>query len=118
MSGMKKASEQTWEKWSGIIAAQRDSGLSAARFCAERGIWASSFFAWKRKLSGAAKRSVAASGFVEATVGGVDDERGGGVAIELSRGRRVSVKRGFDRRLLLEVIEALESGWGGAGGGS
>ncbi len=64
-----------------------------------------------------------ARAFVEARVGGGggDDvhRRGGlvgfgGVAVEVAGGRRVVVNRGFDRELLLEVIEALEP----AGGGS
>lgn len=122
MLGMHK-SETAVAKWSRIIAAQRSSGLSVTRFCEERGIAASSFFAWKRRLAGAAP----ARAFVEATVLGVDDghrlpgEEGGvgtvgGVAIELSRGRRVLVGRGFDRQLLLEVIEAIEAGAGAPGG--
>ena len=84
-----------------------------AAFCAERGIGVSSFYPWKRRLSGSGDAAgVPASGapaFVEATVRGVSGERGG-VSVELPHGRRVAVARGFYRRLLLEVIEALESG--------
>jgi hypothetical protein len=85
--------------------------LSVKRFCEERGIPASSLFAWKRKLADAGEGG--AGVFVEAKVEGVDEEHGGGggvggIAIELAHGRRLIVGRGFDRRLLLEVIEALE----------
>ena len=101
------------EKWSRIIQEQRESGQTVAAFCAERGIGVSSFYPWKRRLSGSGDAAgVPASGapaFVEATVRGVSGERGG-VSVELPHGRRVAVARGFDRRLLLEVIEALESG--------
>lgn len=76
------------------------------RFCEERGIPASSLFGWKRKLAGAGEGGAAA--FVEAKVEGIDDEQRG-VAIEVRCGRRVTVARGFDRQLLLEVIEALEA---------
>ncbi len=99
-------SEAAQAKWSRIIEEQRGSGLSVGAFCARRSIPASSLFAWRRRL--------AAPAFVEAEVRGVDDERGG-VTVQLGGGRRVAVVRGFDRRLLLEVIEALESV---AGGGS
>ena len=96
-------------KWKRIIAEQQGSGLSAARFCAERGLWASSLFAWKRKLADAQKGGPTTTGaFVEARVRGVDGEDCGGVTIELASGRRLIVGRGFDRQLLLEVIDALE----------
>jgi hypothetical protein len=58
---------------------------------------------------------------VEARVRGGDDREpggeaggNGGVTIELIGGRRVTVRRGFDRHLLLDVIEALESCGAGA----
>jgi hypothetical protein len=104
MSGMNRASIVARDKWSRIIAAQRSSGMSVARFCAARGIPASSLFAWKRRLAGAVG---APPGFVEASVRGAE---GVGVAVELTGGRRIIVGGGFDRRLLLDVIEALESG--------
>jgi hypothetical protein len=100
-----------------------------ARFCANRGIPSSTLFVWKRRL-GAEEPA-----FVEAKVGrgedepnggasnksaerGGRDDRDGGVAIRLGRGRHVTVARGFDRRLLLEVIEALEPGGSEAADGA
>lgn len=110
MSGMNR-SEAVRKKWSRIIAAQRRSGLSVAGFCEERGIPASSLFGWKRKLRGGADQTPRASGFVEARVRGAVGV-GGEVAVELASGRRIIVGSGFDRRVLLEVIDALESGEG------
>ena len=107
MSGMNKASSAARVKWSRLIAAQGGSGKSVARFCAERGIPASSLFAWRRRLRATADPAPLASGFVEARVAG-EAPQGCGVTIELGGGRRVSVARGFDRQLLLDVIEALE----------
>jgi transposase-like protein len=98
------------EKWTRIIREQRASGLSVAAFCAERGIPASSLFAWRRRLAGAGDATPSGSAFVEAKVRGAQDSRDGGVTIELACGRRVTVTRGFDRQLLLEVLDALESG--------
>lgn len=92
-----------------------------ARFCAERGVAQSSFYPWKRRLA-AAVPPAPPGAFVEAKVRGVDDElrvgvggtgRVGGIVIELGRDRRVLVSRGFDRVLLLEVMDALESGGAG-----
>lgn len=115
MWGMSR-SEAAWSKWAGLIEAQGASGISASRFCAERGVPTSSFFAWKRKIRERASGSHAARasvGFVEAKVVGspARDEHGsvGGVAIELRGGRRVAVARGFDRELLREVLAALEA---------
>lgn len=113
-------SESAWSKWAGLIQEQGASGCSAGRFCAERGVPTSSFFAWKRKIRERASGSHAPQsslGFVEAKVvgsGPAREECGGvggvgGVAIELRGGRRVAVARGFDRELLLEVLAALEA---------
>jgi hypothetical protein len=126
MSGMNR-SEVARAKWSRIVAAQRSSGLSVVRFCEERGIPVSSLFAWKRRLGpiggGPAARP---RGFVEALVFGADGEPGvgvggwgwAGIAIELVGGRRIMVGRCFDRRVLVDVIDALESGGPGSGEGS
>jgi hypothetical protein len=149
MSGMKKSvrSETAWAKWRGLVAAQEASGLSVHGFCDEHGIPASSMFAWRRKLRDAVFGAAARRpGFVEvvrerAVTGGERVDRGGRphrggrgstLAIELDCGRRIVLERGFDRHLLLEVIEALEcidgasidvanadgASVGGGGGGS
>jgi hypothetical protein len=110
MSGMSR-SETARERWSRIIREQRESGESVGVFCARRSIPASSLFAWKRRLAEAIA-APPSSGFVEASVRGADGV-GAGVTVELAGGRRIMVGGGFDRRLLLDVIEALESGTGG-----
>jgi hypothetical protein len=128
MTGMDRSnrSERAWAKWRGLVEEQRASGLSVHRFCQARGIPASSLFAWRRKLRGERTRAqtgpamgLAASSpergtgrraFVEAVLrGDPGAARGGsGVMVELGRGRRIVLERGFDRRVLLEVIAALE----------
>jgi len=104
-----KRSEAARAKWARVIEAQALSGLSAAEFCRRRRIWASSFFSWKRRLKGTGSPASPQPVFVEAKVCGVDAGGGGGVMIEIVGGRRVVALRGFDRQLLLDVIEALES---------
>jgi hypothetical protein len=92
--------ESARERWARIIREQGESGLSVAAFCVRRGIAVSSFYPWKRRLA-------AMPAFVEAVLDG--DERGREcVVVELAGRRRVIVGPGFDRRLLLEVIGALE----------
>ena len=100
--------ESARERWTRIIGEQRASGLTVAAFCARRGIPVSTFSPWKRELGGARHGPPPGPVFVEATVRGVSDGRGG-VTIQVG-GRRVTVTRGFDRGLLLEVLEALEAG--------
>lgn len=91
-------------KWREIIERQRASGLSVGAFCRRDAIAESSFFAWRRRL-GVAQPAAA---FVEAkitpalrTTGAID--------VQLRSGRRVRVRRGFDRDLLAEVVAALEA---------
>jgi len=107
---MKRRSEAARAKWARLIEAQALSGLSAAEFCRRRRIWASSFFAWKRTLGNSDTQmpESGGAGFVEAIVEGDGGGPHGGITIDLVSGRRVTVSRGFDRQLLLEVIEALE----------
>ena len=104
-------------KWRGIVAEQAASGQTVAEFCRRRGLAASSLFAWRRRLTLSAGPPAAA--FVEARTaaeshGDVDGGGGGpadagGVEIVCGGGgRRVVVRPGFDRRLLLDVIGALE----------
>ena len=75
-----------------------------AAFCRRNAIPASSFFAWKRRLSDV----VVAPAFVEAKIAA----RGPGagvIEVRLRGGRRVRVCRdGFDRDLLTEVVAVLE----------
>ncbi|MGE3110100.1 MAG: hypothetical protein AB7O77_17315 [Phycisphaerales bacterium] len=117
---MSTSSMRAWEKWTRIIEDQRTRGLTVARFCEARGIPASSFFPWRKRL----RDAPAGAAFVEAKMERDGDGREpcgeaggrGGVTIELAGGRRVIVSRGFDRDLLLDVIGALESGADGRPG--
>ena len=115
-----KSGRAKWAKWARIVDEHRGSGLAVVVFCRERSLAVSSFYRWRRRL----ESQRAGEGFVE--VKAVADSRGagacGGVApegvagdidsagvrIELAGGRRVVVTRGFDRRLLAEVIGVLD----------
>ena len=103
-------------KWRELIARQRAGGLSVAAFCRREGIGASSFFSWKRRLSDAD----AVPAFVEAKISPARREAGWTgspqaglpqaptIEIRLRGGRRLRVRRGFDRELLAEVVAVME----------
>ena len=48
---MSKRSESALARWRGIIGQHEASGLPVARFCQERGVPESSFFAWVAVLA-------------------------------------------------------------------
>jgi hypothetical protein len=111
------AEESARLKWSRVIDQQRSSGLPVSVFCRERSLPVSSYYGWRRKLSGGPPDR----GFIEARVVGeaaVEGKKAGvgnasawnssGVRIDLAGGRQILVTRGFDRLLLLEVIQVLE----------
>jgi hypothetical protein len=94
------------QKWREVLARFDASGLSAAAFCRENALAESSFFSWRRRLAA----RPAASPFVEAKVVAVPvvTRAAGVIDVRLRGGRRVRVRRGFDRVLLAEVVAALE----------
>jgi hypothetical protein len=117
---MREPETQVELKWREIVLRQRASGLSIAAFCRENAVPASSFFAWKRRLSGGGPREedrnptgpnpMAAPPFVEAKLVTAGPALAGAGAIEvrLRGGRRVRVRRGFDREALAQVVAVLE----------
>ena len=120
-SEQKSPKEDAASRWRKLIDQQRESGLSVSVYCRERGISAASLFAWRRRLR-------PASGFpgaemfkpvkllTESKRRSADDAEP--VAIEspgvsfielcLPGERRLIVRRGFDRGLLLDLLDALE----------
>lgn len=104
---MSKAILSAPQKWRQVLARFDASGLSAAAFCRQNAIAESSFFSWRRRL---APRLVAPA-FVEAKVAAAAVAARPACSIEvmLRGGRRVRVRRRFDRVLLAEVVAALES---------
>jgi hypothetical protein len=106
--------ESARARWSRIIEQQRESGLAVAVFCRERSLAVSSYYGWRRKLAGSGESTTR---FIEARVVdegcdsipvGTSDATAVGMRIELACGRRVVVERGFDRRLLLDLLAVLE----------
>lgn len=118
-------------RWRRLIEDHRVSGLPVSVFCRERGIPQSSLFAWRRRLkSGVAAATFkpvavvseaassppaweveppAASLVEPPAVSAVEPPVVSPVELILAGDRRLLVRPGFDRQLLLDVIGALES---------
>ena len=96
-----------WTKWRELVTEQADSGQGVAAFCRDRGLTASQFFAWRKRLR------QAAAGFLEVQVlrtpaqASVVNSRA--IEICLSEGRRILVEPGFEPNHLRAVVAALEA---------
>ena len=106
MNGGTSASGKLWRQ---RIDRQKISGMNAASFCRRHSLAVATFYFWKRRLSEPARSSA----FVEvrqppvntaATSGGTHTS----IELCLRGGRRLRLRRGFDRQLLLDVLAALE----------
>jgi hypothetical protein len=107
-------------KWREILSRQQASGLSIAEFCRDNAVPVSSFFAWKRRVSGggpaqggrtpSGPNPTVAGTFVEPKLvsAGLALDSSGAIEVRLRGGRRVLVRRGFDRELLARVVAVLE----------
>ena len=103
------------ERWRQIIRLQRQSELTIAEFCRQRLIRTATFYSWRKKLEAPGPRASAeAGGFVAVKLAarvsglGAAAPAGGRLEVRLRAGRRVIVRRGFDRPLLVELIGVLE----------
>jgi transposase-like protein len=104
-------------RWRKLLEDQRSSGLPVVAFCRERGIAASSLFAWRRRLlrgpevfkpvtvAAEPRRRRRDDGVANSASEVVDAAC---VELCLPGQRRLIVRRGFDRQLLLDVIDALQ----------
>ena len=106
---MREDRREAWAKWRGLVSEQAGSGQSVAAFCRQRGLPASQFFAWKKRLSQAATGQ-----FVEVQVALTEEAAqrtaGHSQAIEIRlSGRCVFVEPGFDADHLRAVLAALDA---------
>jgi len=108
---MRERGTEAWRKWRGLAAEQKQSGESVAAFCRERGVPASQFFAWKRRL-----REAEAAKFVAVEVAPIGKSRRPGaiaqssaIEVRLVRGRSLMVEPGFDADHLRALLAALEA---------
>jgi transposase-like protein len=106
---MREDRREAWTKWRKLVSEQVGSGQSVAAFCRQRGLPASQFFAWKKRL-----RQAATGQFVEVQVARTEEAAqltaAHRHAIEIRLGGRcVFVEPGFDADHLRAVLAAVET---------
>ena len=122
--GKKDAAAARWRR---LVEDHRVSGLPVSAFCRDRGIAQSSLFAWRRRLARGEMGK-----FVQVKAAAADEPKSRAVAdggrdgsidalpaasfvetsfieLRLSGDRRLILRRGFDRQLLLDLVDTLES---------
>jgi hypothetical protein len=111
LSLMSKRSDAAGQ-WGEILRRQSDSGLSVAAFCRRSRLSQASFYAWRRKVRDAAIRTgVRGTGtFAEVRIAPGPVVSADALEVVLSGGRRIVVRKGFDHRALLALVDALERG--------
>jgi Transposase len=92
------------ERWRQRIGEHLASGQSVAAFCRDHGLSENSFYVWKRRL-----RQGETAPFVEVKTASADAGPCSGIEVGLRGHRRLLVRRGFDRDLLIELIRTLEA---------
>ena len=106
-SDQKPAREDAATRWRKLIEQQRESGLPVSAYCRERGLSAASMFAWRRRLSRGAEMFKPVK-IVSSSIRSASEKSDSAIELCLPGGGHLMVRRGFDRQLLLDVIDALE----------
>jgi hypothetical protein len=102
MMGGMSTRRVTADRWRRIIEQHQRSGLTVTAFCRRVGVSQASFYGWRRKLRDEVT-------FAEVTLSQEVTSDGGGIELRLPGRRSVVVRPGFDRRTLLDLLDALES---------
>jgi hypothetical protein len=104
--------EERRAKWIGLFADQQSSGLTVTAWCREHGIEKNTFYGWRKRLHGTSSED--AGSFVRLAVctepaAEVGSEPAAcGLRLSVG-GTVVLIEAGFDRRLLSDVLDVLES---------
>lgn len=106
-SEQKSAKENAAARWRKLVEQQRESGLPVSAYCRERGISAASMFAWRRRLQSASGLPVAET--FKAVEVLSEEQPDSSIELCLRGGRHLIVRRGFDRQLLINLVQAMES---------
>ncbi|MGA2351961.1 MAG: transposase [Terracidiphilus sp.] len=107
---MRQSITEHGSKWRGLVSEQLSSGQTVAAFCRDRGIRASQFYDWKKRV-----REGESAKFVEVKVKESSEqrkpapERSSAIAIRLNNGRSLLVEPGFDSSHLRALLAMLET---------
>lgn len=102
----RRRNEERWKYWLDVLTEQQSSGLSIARFCRERDLLPTSFYAWRRKLADSVSPVAATpSKFVPLPIGAVSS----GFRVRLPNGVRLSVPPQFDAAMLSALLQSASS---------
>ena len=110
------------EYWRDLITRQDESEVSIADFCAQEGVFRTSFYSWRKKLGLATKSKVertpgklsghqtiweksAVNSFIKMELG----TRSGraGVMVELADGTRIVLSKNFDQEVLKQTLQII-----------
>ena len=95
--------EERYAQWSGIIDAQKTSGMTIAEYCRNQHIRSNVFYAWRRRVE---KRSMDKQGFIELRSSFSNAATG----IRIVAGHFIiEVHRGFDPVTLRALLACIES---------
>jgi hypothetical protein len=106
--GQNHTREDTSARWRKLVEQQRASGLSVSAFCREHELTAASMFAWRRRLAGGAAMFKPVKIVQEPVPRSPVDAGDSSIELRLPGRRRLLVRRGFDRRLLLDLLDVLD----------
>jgi hypothetical protein len=108
-------SENRVEYWTAVISEQENSGQSVRRFCRERSVGEHSFYMWRARLRGGARKQKKAEPvrFALAEPGerskATRETPAGSLELLLPNGERLPIERGVDTETLRLVLEALRA---------
>ena len=110
-----RADERTPAQWRKLIAAAVRSGRSIRAFCQEQGITEGQFYAWRRRLNGAAhgaaqhgaQAAIPGATFALVQEPGVTSEPAAGVELVWADGRRLRIGSGADAATLRTMLAVL-----------
>jgi len=93
--------------WQRMLEVHRESGLSVAAFCQQKGISEGAYYYWRRKLSGGVSKPYEKSSpaFLEVVM-----PRDNPVAVELvlSSGHTLRIHREADPKIVSQILSAVK----------
>ena len=92
-----------------LVAEYEARGWSGVEFCRERGVALGTLARYRKRGRQAQGEAIGASRWLAVEVSGPGPTAGSGLAVMLSRGRRIEVGRGFDANTLEQLVRLLES---------